>query len=163
MGDEFDFVTHLDRLEVDVSHAQDADLGRVEHGREAFDAKRAQIGDREGAAGQFVGRDAAFDASDGKSFGLGRQVTERKRIGVTHSRHHQPAGRVHSDAQMDVAVLVEHVAFKERIQAGILGQRPRHGQQYQIVDGHALQTQRFGAGLEPLAIGQIWPVHRPRR
>ncbi len=76
MRDEFNSFANLYRLEVDVAHAQDADLGRVEHRGEVLDAEGAQVGDREGAAGQFVGRDAAFDAGDGQPFGFDGQVTQ---------------------------------------------------------------------------------------
>src|SRR5947208_524974 len=58
--DKFHLSGAPDRLHLDGADAEDGDLRRVKQRREALDAKRAQIANREGAAGKIVGRDRAI-------------------------------------------------------------------------------------------------------
>ena len=56
---DLDLVAHRDRAPLDLVHAEDAGLRRVEDRRRHQRAVDAAIGDREGAAGEILDRELA--------------------------------------------------------------------------------------------------------
>ena len=141
-------LSRLHRLEIDVADAQNAYLGRVEHGREGLDPQAAQVGHGEGAAGQFVRGNATIEAGCCQPLGLAGDLPQAELAGIADHGNHQPARRIHGHTKLHSAVASQRVALEMRVQVGVQWQRACNSQQDQVVDRDALQGKRLGAGLE---------------
>ena len=111
---------------LDLVHAEDARLRRVEDRCREQRAEHAAVGDRERSAHQVAGRQLSLaraprDVGDGLL-----QRREPQRLGAAHDRHHEAARRADRDAEVDVARLDDVGAVDPRVEDRHLAQPVDH-------------------------------------
>src|SRR5207302_320779 len=82
--------------------AENRDLGRVDDGREGRAADAAEARDRETAALHVRGRKFAGARFLRERAQVARELINVLAVGVAHHRHHEPAGRIGREAQVQV-------------------------------------------------------------
>ena len=157
------FIHH--RLELHIADPEDSDFGCVEHRREAFNARRTQIGDGERSAGQFVGINRAFRAGFSKALGFRRDVFKREFIGEANHRNHQAARRIDSEPEVYVFELHHFFAEPIGVKIGEFNDGLCNRIENQIVDGDARfilgRFKLFASGENRARIGG--GIHRELR
>ena len=132
-----------DRLRLDAAHAEDGALRQVDDRRERVDAEHAQVGQREGAAGQLVGRTLAAAGAFGQRGCFGGELRQPLAIRPAHHRRQQPAFGVHRHGDVDLRPELDGVAVQRRVEPGMLGQRLGQDGQEEVVvrDRHPIGGQ----------------------
>ena len=111
-------------LRLDIADAENAGLGRIDHGRECLAAERADVGDGEGCAGHIIGAELAFAGLGGKPLGFHGQLEQRHLVGVKDRGDDQTARGVAGEAEVDGIEVTNDVLFDDvciQIRAGLDG------------------------------------------
>src|SRR5690606_16413965 len=103
---DHDFVVNGDWALLDLVHAEDRALRRIEDRRRNERAEYAAVGDGERTAGELLHGDAGFLRARAEVGDLGLDAGEALQVGVAYHRYEKPARRRHRDA--DVGVVVAH-------------------------------------------------------
>ena len=92
---DHDLTVHRHRPLLDLVHAEDAGLGRIQDRRREQRAEDAAVGDGEGAAGEIVGHQLAV-ARAGRELGRSARSSSarRMRVGVADDGHDEARARV---------------------------------------------------------------------
>jgi len=106
--------------------AEDGGLRRIDDRRRHHRAEHAAVGNREGAAGEFLDRELAVLGLDAEFGDFGFDFGDGEQLGVAQNRHHQTARAADGDADVDVAVVDDVVAVDGGVQYRVTLER-RHG------------------------------------
>jgi hypothetical protein len=96
-------------------------------GVDSIEPKHAAVGDREGAAGEFLDRDLAVLGLLAELGDLLLDLGQAHLVGIAQDRHHQATRAADGDADVEVAVIDDVIAVDRGVQHRVLLQRGNRG------------------------------------